>query len=85
MKHDKQHTLMEVWMWVRQGKILLFLFIIVINGMTKKVAKDSSNKPISQLNYQGLVNFPFLVTLTCLVPTTQSKTNYVIKAEILAL
>ena len=35
--------------WVRQGKNLLFLFIIVINGMTKKVAKDSSNKPISQV------------------------------------
>ena len=61
--------------WVRQGKNLLFLFIIVINGMTKKVAKDSSNKPISQLNYQGLVNFPFLVTLTCLVPYSPEQGN----------
>ena len=85
MKHDKQHTLMEVWMWVRQGKILLFLFIIVINGMTKKVAKDLLNKPVLQVNYQGLVNFPFLVTLTCLVPTTQSKDQLCHKAEILAL
>ena len=70
---------------MRQGKILLFLFIIVINGMTKKVAKDSSNKPISQVNYQGLVNFPFLVTLTCLVHTAQSKDQLCHKAEFLAI